>query len=115
MRGCDVRRGVVVMTVAAALALPSAVLAQGDAARARRDLGWGAAAIVANLVYVPVKVAYATLGGIAGGVAYAVTGGEQAAAERIWVPSIGGDYVLTADMVAGRQQIYFSGVTDPEA
>ena len=105
--------------VAAALAF-SATLFTGSSAladdvdRAKSDAGLGLATVVANIFYIPVKVGYAAVGGVTGGLAYAVTAGNKAVAERVWVSSVGGDYVLTGDMVAGQQKIHFSGTTDPD-
>ena len=85
-----------------------------DVERARSDAGLGLATLVANVFYVPVKVTYAAVGSVTGGLAYALTGGNSQAAERIWVPSIGGDYVLNRDQVSGDQRISFIGETDPD-
>jgi len=85
-----------------------------DVDRAKSDAGLGLATVVANIFYIPVKVAYAIVGGVTGGLAYAMTAGNQQVAERVWVSSVGGDYVLTGDMVAGEQKIQFSGTTDPD-
>jgi hypothetical protein len=65
--------------------------------------------VVSNLVYVPAKLVYGILGGIAGGAGYALTGGNKQVANSIWRSSLGGDYVLTPDMMAGKEPIYFSG------
>ncbi|MGE4090811.1 MAG: hypothetical protein AB7G75_08210 [Candidatus Binatia bacterium] len=73
------------------------------------DAGMGTAAVLANVIYVPTKLAYAALGGITGGFAYLLTGGNYVAAEKVWVPSLGGNYVLNPDHLRGQQQIYFSG------
>jgi hypothetical protein len=74
-------------------------------------VGYGALAIVADAVYVPAKLVYATLGGITGGAAYGVTGGNMQTANTIWRSSLGGDYVVTPRMVRGEDPIYFSGPT----
>jgi hypothetical protein len=74
-----------------------------------KGVGIGAGAVVSNLVYVPAKLVYGILGGIAGGAGYALTGGNKQVANSIWRSSLGGDYVLTPDMMAGKKPIYFSG------
>jgi hypothetical protein len=74
-----------------------------------KGVGLGAGAVVSNLVYVPAKLVYGILGGIAGGAGYALTGGNTQVANGIWRSSLGGDYVLTPDMMAGKKPIYFSG------
>jgi len=101
--------------VAAALAL---LLALGGAGRAEaaqqyvNDFGIGVGTVFANLVYMPVKVVYATLGGLTGGFAFVLTGGRMDTASSIWVPSLGGTYVLTPSMLRGEDPIYFSGTTE---
>jgi hypothetical protein len=79
--------------------------------------GYGAGALVVNLVYIPLKMVYAILGGIVGGGTYLVTAGNQQAANTVWRSALGGDYVVTPQMLAGQQPINFSGPTDtpPEA
>lgn len=77
------------------------------------DAGMGAAAVAANLFYVPTKLVYATLGGITGGFAYVLTGANYQVAERIWTPSLGGNYVLNPEQLRGNQPIYFSAPATP--
>ena len=55
---------------------------------------------------------YALLGGIVGGGTYLITAGNQQAANTVWRSSLGGDYVVTPQMLAGQQPINFSGPTD---
>ncbi len=100
---------------AAALAAVLQVAASGPAAagdtnEAGSDMGVGLGAVGANLFYIPVKVCYSLLGGVTGGLAWALTGGNQDVADRIWVPSMGGDYVVTPDHISGERRIYFSGL-----
>ena len=78
-----------------------------------RGVGLGASAVAGNLVYVPVKLAYGILGGIGGAAGYALTGGNKQVANSIWRSSLGGDYVLTPDMMTGKEPIYFSGPSNP--
>jgi hypothetical protein len=74
--------------------------------------GYGAGALVVNLVYIPLKMVYAILGGIVGGGTYLVTAGNSQAANTVWRSSLGGDYVVTPQMLAGQEPINFSGPTD---
>jgi hypothetical protein len=62
----------------------------------------------------PTKFVYATLGGITGGFAYVLTGFNYELARGIWVPSTGGDYVVTPSMLKGEEPVYFSGTTQPK-
>src|SRR6266436_6636299 len=72
-------------------------------------VGYGAAAVAADIFYVPAKFVYATLGGITGGASYALTGGNAQTSDTIWRSSPGGDYVLTPKMIKGEEPIHFSG------
>ena len=77
------------------------------------DAGIGTATVAANVFYIPAKLAYATLGGITGSFAYVLTGANYRVAERIWDPSLGGDYILNRDHVRGQETIYFSAPLPP--
>lgn len=74
------------------------------------QVGWGALTVASNLVYVPAKLVYAGLGGLTGGMALGLTGGDMTTAKQIWEPSLGGDYFLTPDMVQGQEGVSFAGV-----
>lgn len=105
---------VATLMVVAALALPLPAAAE-DSDHAAHDAGVGLATVVANLFYVPVKLAYATLGGLTGSIAYGLTGGNREVANNIWIPSVSGDYVLSPEMVEGSQPVYFSGLRFADA
>jgi hypothetical protein len=79
-----------------------------------QGVGVGAGTLATNVVYIPAKLVYGILGGIAGGAGYAVTGGNQQVANTIWRSSLGGDYVVTPDMLTGKQPVHFSGPTTVE-
>ena len=73
------------------------------------DAGWGSLTILSNVLYMPAKFVYATAGGLTGGFAFALTGGDLETAEKIWVTSMGGTYVLTPGMLQGQDAIAFTG------
>src|SRR5271156_337837 len=73
--------------------------------------GYGAGALLCNVLYIPAKLTYALLGGIVGGGTYLITAGNQQAADTVWRSSLGGDYVVTPQMLQGQQPINFSGPT----
>jgi hypothetical protein len=118
----------VAIGLAVMLAMPSGPLAEYAAAQTQPattqvpqpqdnnvnwpGAGYGAGALVVNLVYIPLKMVYAILGGIVGGGTYLVTAGNEQAANTVWRSSLGGDYVVTPQMLAGQQPINFSGPTD---
>ena len=56
--------------------------------------------VIGNLFYVPAKLAFAALGGLASGVTYVVTIGNSDAARSVWRTSTEGDYLITRRMVA---------------
>src|SRR5262249_40900466 len=88
-----------------ALLLTTPTLVQADFLE---DAGMGTATVLANVIYMPTKLVYATLGGITGGLAYLLTGANYEVAERVWTPSLGGNYVLVPEQLRGNQPIYFS-------
>lgn len=73
--------------------------------------GYGVAALFGNVLYIPAKLVYAILGGIVGGGTWLVTAGNSQAANTVFRSALGGDYVLTPQMIAGQQPINFSGPT----
>lgn len=98
-------KGITVVALALALGWPAPAHAQG----AGSEFAWGIAAVGANLVYMPAKLVYATLGGITGGLGYVLTLGNPAALHTVLGPSVGGTYVLTPAMLRGEEPILFSG------
>jgi len=133
MRKGNLRIAVIAIGVAVMLAMPAGPLAEYAAAQSSQTVGppattqvpqpadnnvnwpgagYGAGALVCNLLYIPAKLVYAILGGIVGGGTYLVTAGNQQAANTVWRSALGGDYVVTPQMLAGQQPINFSGPTD---
>jgi hypothetical protein len=103
------------LAVVVALGATRPAMADDDENRFATDLGLGVGAIFSNVLYMPTKFVYATLGGITGGFAYVLTGLRLDLAKAIWVPSMGGTYVITPSMLKGDDPIYFSGVTQPRS
>jgi len=75
------------------------------------DAGYGTLAVVVNILYMPVKVVYGTLGTLTGGLAYLVTVGDADTAQSIWSVSVGGSYVVTPAMLRGDEPILFNGTS----
>src|SRR5438552_14042562 len=99
-----------------ALALFAALTAARPAeAGYLEDAGWGTLTVLTNVVYMPAKITYATLGGLTGGFAFALTGGDLKTAETVWVTSMGGTYVVTPRMLQGEDPIAFAGTPGGEA
>lgn len=79
------------------------------------DFGMGMASVGVNLLYMPAKLVYATLGGVTGGFAYVLTGGNFDVADKVWAPSLGGNYVVTPAHLRNEETLYFSGSTERPA
>ncbi len=77
-----------------------------------KGVGVGAGTMAGNVLYVPAKLAYGLLGGIGGGAAWALTGGNTQVANTVWRSSLGGDYILTPDMIQGKEKVHFTGPTN---
>jgi hypothetical protein len=97
-----------------------AVLAGSPAARAEESLlregGVGAAAALMSLVYCPLKLVYAISGITLGSGSYLWTWGDRDAAMAIVNTAVGGDYVVTPEMLLGSADLRFTGQpVDPPA
>jgi hypothetical protein len=101
------------LAAAAVVSSPGAASAD-DVKRATNEAGVGLATAVANVFYIPAKIGYAALGSVTGGLGYVLTGGNKDVADRVWVSSLGGDYIVTRDQLKGEQAIHFSGTSDPD-
>jgi hypothetical protein len=73
------------------------------------DAGYGVVAVIANVLYMPAKTVYATVGLVTGSLAYIVTVGDSDTAQKVWSPSLGGSYVVTPGMLHGDEPILFNG------
>jgi hypothetical protein len=73
------------------------------------NAGWGVLTVLTNVVYMPAKITYAALGGLTGGLALGLTGGDMQVAENVWTASLGGTYVVTPRMLRGEDPIAFAG------
>src|ERR1700722_11659640 len=133
MRKGNFRFGAIAIGLAVILAMPAGPLAEYAAAQSGQQVGppastqvpqpadnnvnwpgagYGAGALVCNLLYIPAKLGYALLGGTGGGGTYLITAGNQQAGNTVWRSALGGDYVVAPQMLAGQQPINFSGPTD---
>lgn len=107
-----VRKWVVVLVLGGTLGV--AVPRAEAAGNYLNDFGIGVGAIAVNILYMPAKLVYATLGGITGGFAYVLTGLNFDIADRIWAPSLGGNYVVTPAHLRNEQTLYFSGAVEEQ-
>mgnify|MGYP003541551221 FL=1 len=73
--------------------------------------GRQAACWALTIPYGAAKMIYSIGGGLVGGFAWAVTGGNMAVAKSIWVPSMTGDYIVQPQHLTGEKHLYFVGVS----
>ena len=78
------------------------------------EAGLQAACWVLSMPYGATKVAYAIGGGIVGGLAWAMTGGNMEVAKSVWIPSMTGDYIVQPQHLMGEKHLYFVGVSSEE-
>lgn len=100
-----------VLTMTLGVAVPRAE-AEGSYTN---DAGIGIACVFVNLLYMPAKVVYAGLGGLTGSFAYLLTGLNYDVADKIWAPSLGGNYIVTPGHLRNEQTLFFSGAVQEEA
>ena len=65
--------------------------------------------VLADVVYFPAKVVFAGAGALTSGVAYVLTLGDSSVSTNIWNASVNGSYILTPDMIEGKQPVHFVG------
>lgn len=97
----------ITMAVLAVSLMARVALAEND--NWGTEAGWGALAVVTNLVYMPAKLIYGAVGGFVGALALGVTAGDLDTAKGVWSPTMGGHYVVTAPMLRGEEPLLFVG------
>ena len=73
------------------------------------EAGIGAAAALCSLLYGPVKVVYAALGLVFGGMAWGLSAGDSDVMEAVIMPAVRGDYVVTPAILRGEKPLEFIG------
>ena len=58
-----------------------------------------------SLLYSPLKVNVSLLGGIVGGLAYPFSGFNANVSKKIWSTSMGGSYLITEDILTGKEEL----------
>lgn len=72
--------------------------------------GLQAGSFVLTIIYTPLKLAFAVLGGVTGGLTYVFSGGDTDAAMSVWGTSMYGTYLITPDHLKGDKAVRFLGV-----
>ena len=79
----------------------------------RQNLGYGFGSVVASMFYSPLKVTYAGLGLLTGGLGYLLSAGSTDVANDIIFPAVRGDYVITPNHLKGEERVVFVGTPAP--
>jgi hypothetical protein len=87
---------------------PGLALAE-EGMSAPSEAGLGTASALCSLIYGPVKVVYATLGLVVGGVAWGLSAGDPDVRDAVITPAIRGDYVVTPAHLRGDRGLEFIG------
>jgi len=75
------------------------------------QVGAGVGSVVGSAVYFPFKAAFCILGGIGSGVTLVAAGPESA--NKVASASCRGTWVITPDVVKGKETVHFVGETPP--
>ena len=105
-------RGALALGVACAVVVSAAPAAAKKPENIAKEGGLGAGAAVATMVWAPLKLTHALVGLVAGGICFAVTGGDTEVWKRVQSKALTGDYVITPQHIAGKKRFRFSGGGD---
>lgn len=112
-RGGVVRRVALVLSLTIALGVTRPGIARAEEESFLGDVGIGLGTALVNVLYIPAKFTYATVGGLIGGLAWVLTLGDTDTAMGVWEPTMGGSYVMTPAMLRGEEPVEFSGEPQP--
>ena len=107
MGGRMLRRWIACALVGVLLASARPALAEEEGFLEKAGIGLGTALV--NVLYIPAKFTYATVGGLIGGFAWVLSLGDTDTAMGVWEPTMGGSYIVTPNMLRGKEPIEFSG------
>ena len=95
----------VIIILSLSLFIPYRAKAEGTGS----NVGYGVGSVLATCLYSPAKLVYAGVGGLTGGLGFLLTGGDQDVANKIWTPSVRGTYVITPEILKGKEEVQFVG------
>jgi ABC-type multidrug transport system permease subunit len=84
----------IVFALVVGIGTPVVSFAAEEESSPSNEAALGVGSFFLTLVYTPVKMAYAILGGIVGGFTYGLTGGDLETAQDVWEPSVYGTYII---------------------
>ncbi len=88
---------------------PGSESPQKQPADTPRSSALQAASLLHTIPYGAAKLGFSLVGGFAGGVVYALSGGDLAIAKEIWSYFMKGTYVLTPEHLKGNKPVHFVG------
>ncbi len=88
--------------------------ANGSSKETAKELGLGVGSVFASILYSPLKVTYAGLGLLTGGLSYVISGGRAQVANNIIYPAVRGNYVITPKHLQGKERVIFVGPLPPQ-
>jgi hypothetical protein len=103
------RRSLALGLAVTLLAAPSVSLAGDHTKEVSKESGMGAAAALTSLVYSPIKLVYAVGGLVIGSLAWVFTAGDTNVADKVYVRSLRGTYVITPEILRGEEPLVFIG------
>ena len=105
--------GMVCLLVSLNVVSPVSLLADASSASsAEEGTGMKVAGWAATVPYCLAKSTFAALGGIVGGFAYVLSGGNPETAKAVWTTSILGTYIIRPEHLRGEEPIHFLGRRD---
>ena len=72
-----------------------------------QSIAYGLGSVFASALYSPLKVTYAGLGLLTGGLGYVLSGGRPDVANNIIYPAVRGSYVITPTQLKGQKPVIF--------
>ena len=84
-------------------------IASADDSESPSGAGLQAASWLATVPYGAAKIVYAVSGGLVGGLAWVMTGGNTDIAKAIWSPTMTGHYIVQPQNLTGDRALHFVG------
>lgn len=104
-----ISRKVVLLLVIVLSCQLSSLAPHASAASPGTEAVQGLGSYFLTMPYGAIKMAVALMGGLAGGMGFIFTGGDKATANKIWAPTLGGEYVITPEHIRGDRELSFFG------
>jgi hypothetical protein len=111
-RACTSHRRAVIIVLTAVLLIAlqgNTAIALAEDSDRPSGAGLQAASWLATVPYGAAKVVYAVSGGLVGGLAWVMTGGNTDIAKAIWSPTMTGHYIVQPQNLTGDRPLHFVG------